>query len=207
MSLEYLLLGFLNQKVRSGYDLHKDLGDIFEYGWKADRRQIYYLLHKMEDKKWLEVEVIPQDDNPNKKIYHITPLGQEKLKLWIKTPLNGETAPFNWMGQLYLGYEVEIKDIIHVLENRCAQLEERIAAGAALLEEINQAVAAGANISKEMMFQIASLHHGFTYATTELQWARFAIEQFSELNDGQVKDREFVMKFVAQIQSMRREKP
>jgi PadR family transcriptional regulator, regulatory protein AphA len=87
MSLEHAILGFLNYKPLSGYDLKAVFDLSVQHFWPADQSQIYRTLAKLEDSGLTDVEIIEQDDRPDKKVYHITGSGREELHRWLTTPL------------------------------------------------------------------------------------------------------------------------
>ena len=76
MSLEYAILGFLNYHPYSGYDLKKVFDNLVRHFWPADQSQIYRTLSNLIQ-TWLgEMEVIEQNDRPDRKVYSITETGQ-----------------------------------------------------------------------------------------------------------------------------------
>jgi len=86
MSLEYAILGFLQYKPLSGYDLKKIFDTSVQHFWSADQSQIYRTLARLTEQGFAQVEVVPQDDRPDRKVYTITPAGSEALHAWIQGP-------------------------------------------------------------------------------------------------------------------------
>ena len=72
MSLEHAILGFLNYGPYSGYDLKKIFDISVQHFWPADQSQIYRTLSRLEDREWVDMDVIEQDDRPDRKEYRIT---------------------------------------------------------------------------------------------------------------------------------------
>ncbi len=89
MSLPHAILGFLNYAPMTGYDLKKAFDTSVRHFWPADQAQIYRTLKELMRQGWVTVEVVPQEDRPNRKVYHITEAGREELRRWLRTP----TAP------------------------------------------------------------------------------------------------------------------
>ena len=56
MSLEHAILGFLQYKPMSGYDLKKIFDTSVRHFWPADQSQIYRTLTRLADKGWAEQE-------------------------------------------------------------------------------------------------------------------------------------------------------
>jgi len=81
-TLSYGLLALLARNNSSGYDLMLKIQPF----WQAKHSQIYPLLSRMEEQHLLSAEWIQQTDKPDKKIYAITPLGEQRLKEWMQLP-------------------------------------------------------------------------------------------------------------------------
>ena len=92
MSLRHGLLGLLNYKPMTGYELDKEFKETLAYFWQAKASQIYRELYAMEEKKWLVSERIAQEDKPNKRVYTITDKGKFELLNWLSNPNDIENA-------------------------------------------------------------------------------------------------------------------
>lgn len=86
--LKYILLSYLWQRPRTGYELKLALDGSTGYFWHAYHSQIYNTLQKMEDEGWiLSYRDESEDDHLNRRIYEITPKGKEVAKEWLADPL------------------------------------------------------------------------------------------------------------------------
>jgi PadR family transcriptional regulator AphA len=133
MSLLYTILGFLNIEPMTGYDLKKNLDSSTQFFWHAKLSQIYPTLKKLEAKGLAEVEVVPQEGKPDKKVYSITEAGRQALIAWLNEPLD-ERNPIKsavFLRLFFLGI-LDKEDILSQL--RC-QLE----AQRARLKRVQQA--------------------------------------------------------------------
>ena len=86
MSLKHAILGFLNMRPFSGYDLWKVFGKSVNNYWSATHTQVYRTLAELAKDKMVDTEMVRQQSSPNKKIYHITYRGREELVKWLKPP-------------------------------------------------------------------------------------------------------------------------
>ena len=86
MSLDHAILGFLNYHPYSGYDLKKIFDTSVQHFWSADQSQIYRTLNRLTKQGFAEMEKIPQDDRPDRKVYHITEAGRSELLQWLSGP-------------------------------------------------------------------------------------------------------------------------
>ncbi len=86
MSLKHAILILLEQEPGTGYDIFKRFKNSLGYFWNAKHQQVYLELKKLYDAGWLDVEALPQDDKPDKKIYRVTQEGRNELKRWLEAP-------------------------------------------------------------------------------------------------------------------------
>ena len=86
MSLRYGLLGLLNYKSMTGYDLDAFFKKTIAFFWEAKTSQIYRELSSMEADGWLSSTIEIQTDRPNKKIYSITDKGRKEFQKWLSRP-------------------------------------------------------------------------------------------------------------------------
>src|SRR5512146_187920 len=86
MSLEFAILGFLNYHPYTGYDLKKIFDTSIRHFWPADQSQIYRTLARLTGLGFAKVEKVPQEDRPDRKVYHITEAGRAELLRWLASP-------------------------------------------------------------------------------------------------------------------------
>lgn len=122
MSLEHAVLGFLNYRPYSGYDLKKIFDASVIHFWPADQSQIYRTLARMNEKAWVEIEPIPQESRPDRKLYHITEAGRTELQRWLTTPLPPEVQRSAEMIKVFFAGELTDEEILAYFEQTAAQL-------------------------------------------------------------------------------------
>jgi DNA-binding PadR family transcriptional regulator len=91
MSLDHAILGFLNYCPLSGYDLKKVFDISIRHFWAADQSQIYRTLSRLTEKEWTSVDIVEQENRPDRKVYSITPAGREELLRWLNSPMPMES--------------------------------------------------------------------------------------------------------------------
>jgi DNA-binding PadR family transcriptional regulator len=84
--LKYVLLGSLNYKPMSGYDLKQFTDRSTSNFWHAELSQIYVTLKALEKDGLIKSSTTPQERRPDKRIYTITESGQRALNDWLITP-------------------------------------------------------------------------------------------------------------------------
>jgi PadR family transcriptional regulator AphA len=81
--LGYALLGLLARGEQSGYDLSQGLKDPVSYFWHAQHSQIYPELARLEAAAFVQHTRVEQSDRPDKKVYRLTPAGDDALRAWL----------------------------------------------------------------------------------------------------------------------------
>lgn len=127
MSLQHMLLGMLKDEPQSGYDLNKVFQYVIQYFWTTEQSQIYRALHQMREKGWVKIEHIIQEDNPNKKVYHLTETGREELNRWLRDPHPSAPARMVWLAQVHFSSDMDPQDLIGLLQHRLDYVREEIA--------------------------------------------------------------------------------
>jgi DNA-binding PadR family transcriptional regulator len=84
--LKHMLLGLLKQESRHGYDLKNAFENLLGGTWPLNIGQVYTTLARLERDGLVESETVPQDLLPDRKVYTITPAGEEELEIWLTEP-------------------------------------------------------------------------------------------------------------------------
>lgn len=83
MTIEYAILGLLNFRPLTGYDIKKMFAGSAVIYWSGNNNQIYTTLVKLHENELVTMEVELHADSPSRKIYSITAKGQAELKKWL----------------------------------------------------------------------------------------------------------------------------
>ena len=126
MSLDYAILGFVNERPRSGYDLKKAFDSSVAHFWPANQSQIYRTLARLTEAGMVEVRVIHQDGKPSRKVYHITDAGLAELRRWLSTPLPLSDWREAFLIQFFFADAISIEELVALLEARAAEHRARL---------------------------------------------------------------------------------
>ena len=180
MSLPHLILGLIHQKPDSGYDLNKRFQQTVAHFWTTDQSQIYRTLYKLLDEGWVEVELITQDDNPDKKIYSITESGAKALIDWLQKPLEDDIVIRDAStGQVYFGDALEPQQVIDLQEHYVNQGEAKLQTYYA----VEQAVFTGVKIEDcplGLELAHATLQYGIRFLEMEIIWRKELIQRIEK---------------------------
>lgn len=167
MSLEHAILGFLNYRPMTGYDLKKIFDASVRHFWPADQAQIYRTLARLSERGWAEMQLVEQSDRPDRKVYHLTGNGRAELQNWLAAPLPFEESRSAPLVQVFFAGQLDDEQIIAMLQRAA----EAIRAGLAQYERIPQQMEAYADYTqsrREFFFWMLTLEVGIQSARANL---------------------------------------
>lgn len=174
MSLDHAILGFLQYKPLSGYDLKAVFDDSVRHFWPADQSQIYRTLSKLADNGWLEVEVIEQNERPDRKVYHITESGRDELMRWLTSPIPEKRHRFTELVQVFFAGHLPDDEVMSMFQRFADHFREVIAHLEALPCGESKH---GADLlpDRDRFLMMLTLDYGITNAKANLEWVERAI--------------------------------
>lgn len=173
MSLEHAILGFLQYGPSSGYDLKSAFDQSVRHFWPADQSQIYRTLARLSEHGWAEIEVVEQDDRPDKKLYRITEAGRRELTDWLLNPplLKGGRNAF--LVQVFFAGRLPNENVLNLFR----QAADRLRTELAVLEDVpenSQAILSQAP-PREGFCWMLTLECGLHIAKAYLTWLESVI--------------------------------
>jgi DNA-binding PadR family transcriptional regulator len=169
MSLEYAILGFLNYRPLSGYDLKKVFDNSVRHFWPADQSQIYRTLARLAEKGLVEQEVFRGVDRPDRKEYRITPVGREALRGWLLSPLPSQEVRIAALIQVFFAGQLADEDVLALFERLAADARAVLA----IYDQIPQAAGTddpAMGPPRERFFWQLTLDYGVMSARADLVW-------------------------------------
>ncbi len=129
MKLEYFILGLLQTRPFTGYDLKKFLDTEGRFiRRRTPLSQIYNTLSRMTDAGWLQFKVEPQEGKPDRKVYSLTAAGKTYLMDWL-TATHEPSFRFQertLMGKIAFAYHVDNAIILQHLKTELAYRKKQI---------------------------------------------------------------------------------
>jgi len=128
MSLENALLGLLNNRPMTGYDLKKMLDHPIGFFWTAQMSQIYRELNKLEEKRLVKSEVETQAKRPNRKVYQITKERQETFLNWLnKFPDRlSELYRSKFLMRIFFSSKIKLDELAFEIKRYKKEIEEQL---------------------------------------------------------------------------------
>ena len=174
MSLTYATLATLMNQPYSGYDIAKQFGSSVGFFWQATHQQIYRELIKLQEHGWVNVETIPQEGRPNKKLYSLTRLGRQKITEWIAQPCNPHPTKNELMVKLFVGYLVDPHILVTELERHRQLHRDNLSVYQDFEQQYLQDLQ---QVSLDTKWQYLTIRYGICYETSWLAWCEEAIKE------------------------------
>ena len=134
MSLNHAILGFLNYRAITGYDLKKVFDVSVWHFWPADQNQIYRTLGQLESHQWVKMERVRQKEHPDCKVYHITDASRKELRRWLTVALSLTEFHDPAQVQFFIAGQLKDQEILEMFE-RSAYVQTSSRSGAMSLPE------------------------------------------------------------------------
>lgn len=127
MSLPHAILGVLEARPMTGYELTRFFQSTARWVWTAPQSQIYPLLRKLQDEGWIAGEDQVRGEKLQRTSYSLTVAGLSELRRWLGESYS-EPSVRDALLLKSLFFEMTEPEIARkVLEGHITELEDRIA--------------------------------------------------------------------------------
>jgi PadR family transcriptional regulator, regulatory protein AphA len=176
MSLDYAILGFLNYHPYSGYDLKKIFDVSIQHFWQADQSQIYRTLARLTEQGLVEVEKVPQDSRPDRKVYHITEPGRDALMRWLADPPPLGAPHSAPLVQVFFSGQLQDQVVLAKFEDYAATMQmilEQYERVPGIIGPFEEEIPS----PREHFFWMLTLENGINTMRANLEWAQSVIRR------------------------------
>lgn len=126
-TLKYAILGLINKKPSTGYDITKEFKKELGNFWRARHSQIYPELNKLEDEGLIEHEVIISGESLEKKVYSIKDKGKKDLFKWLeKDEEMVPTSKDKFRLRMYFLDDIDRERVIELLKSQLEQRKKKL---------------------------------------------------------------------------------
>jgi PadR family transcriptional regulator AphA len=181
----YIILGMLNAREMSGYDLKQQLDkNLYPCYESPAKSQIYGELRRLTQQGWSTVTEVPQTHRPDKRVYRITPAGRTALQQWLEGPdVEADSFKSPLLLRLFFGHLVPSEILAARLEERRQQLTKELAA----CEETERGLrtqlqASRANVS--LLHALLIVQFRMSMLQAAMTWSNDAVAQLTRHEGG-----------------------
>ena len=119
LTLEFILLGLLEQHPLHGYDLFRELNAIrgIRLIWNLKQSMLYALLDKLEADGLLQGLLIQGEARPSRREYSLTGEGRRAFGSWLQTPVeHGRDMRQDFLARLYFASRVGTETALTLID-------------------------------------------------------------------------------------------
>lgn len=126
MKSDDIILGILLESPSSGYEIKRKFSTIFVNFYNGSFGSIYPILHKLEQQKKVTVELIKQDNKPDKKIYSITENGKKTFLKYLDTQIEPRKIKWDFMIRMYYAEHLDFEERVTLIDSEIKKQQEEI---------------------------------------------------------------------------------
>lgn len=179
-TLGYALLARLARKPHSGYELLRALKRPIGFFWQAGQSQIYPELKRLEALGLVSFEVVEQTVRPAKKVYSLTPEGQEALRAWAVAPVEPEPGRNELLLKTYTIWLADPAQALELFRAQQARHLAQLAHYERILAELQQEHPGPIKVHEPLFGDYATLQIGLRYEREYGDWCRWMVEQLEQ---------------------------
>lgn len=166
--LKHGILGLLSYGSMTGYDVMLAFRDSLNFFWSANTSQIYRELQTLKSKGFVKEQIVEQKGKPDKKIFSITKVGREELKVWLcSNDMGNNNSPLCM--KTFFCAELSIDENIRRFTEQRARVQETLNRYEGV-EAITEAYAKQVNNPEAKLYWEMTLDYGRRYHKMLLDW-------------------------------------
>ncbi len=177
MEIQHTILGLLDVRPLSGYDLKKIMAESDLFYWSGNNNQIYRSLVSLHDQGLVSVETFFQESLPPRMVYSITPAGKAALReaVLAEPPLPEFRDPF--LIQLFWGDGLHGDELDALLARYADEIELQIRMRE---ERMNRKPALQARTPREELLWKRIASHNLARYQRELEWVNWVRQELKD---------------------------
>ena len=176
----YILLGLLDMRPMSGYDIKKILEISFRDIWSESYGNIYPTLKKFLTDGLAVKSREKQEGKPDRIVYTITPKGRKELTDWLSKPYEKRRVRDEFLMKLLFGNLLPLGDNIKLVESYQLQLAERLHYYRDQTREIER----NGITDQKILLEYIALRQGKYVQEAKIEWCREAISSLQQYSHG-----------------------
>ena len=137
-TLSYIILGLLGSHPMTGYDIKRAFDRSLATYWNAGNSQIYTTLKALAARGSVSVEVVEQVGRPNRRVYRLTPHGNQELGAWLMQPVPDRFTKDEFLTKLFFCGLADDETALRHLQTHLAAMREQLAEMEWVLREYGQ---------------------------------------------------------------------
>lgn len=174
-TLKYAILGLINRKPFTGYELAKEFNEELVHFWYAKHSQIYPELKKLTEEGLISFETVIQGEKLEKKLYTITMSGRREFQNWLKKEDPLEPTPKDiFRLKVYFADGMTKEQLLKHFKSQLRKRMKKLAFLKAMMERKKDI----SNVVSAEFGDFACLYGGLLRENAYVEWLRYCIKKF-----------------------------
>jgi DNA-binding PadR family transcriptional regulator len=166
--MEFVLLGLLTLRAMTVYEINKALERGISLFYSASFGSINAALEKMSEKGWITAQE-KVENGRNKKVYSLTPLGQQAFQEWLRSELQAEKVKDPALTRVYFMGFLPQAERIRILEGHLNNLRRTLDA-LTILQRESAAKLVPEDLRDVFDYQMLTLQYGCDFYSFNIAW-------------------------------------
>jgi len=181
LSLGNALLGLLNYRSMTGYDLKKTFDNTIDFFWSAQMSQIYRELNNLEKKGFVLSKIEAQEKRPDRKVYQLTEEGRNTFLNWLNKFPNqlSQNNRSRFLMRVFFSSKIKLDELAFEITRYKKEKENQLK----YLEKVQQGIN---DYSKDKKYKTETfyweliLKKGNKDNSAEIEWAEECLQLIEE---------------------------
>lgn len=176
MSLPHALLGLINYRPATGYELKAAFETSIHFFWNATLPQIYRTLKQMEADGWVVSNVEHQEKKPSRRVFSLTNAGRSEFQRWLAEPPGAIELRNPMLVKIFFGNQMSREQFAQQLRWWHEFHTELLGRFEKEIEPVIKRYSKLYGATKDAYYWRLSLDYGKRHARTVLNWCERALK-------------------------------
>lgn len=176
--MEFVILGLLTLHAMTVYEINKALERGVSLFYSASFGSINAAVGRMLEKGWISGQETVEHGR-NKRIFHLTPAGQEAFQEWLASEIEAEKVKDPALTRLYFMGFAPAQERIRVLEAHLEKLRRTLEA-LQLIHRQSAEVETPPGLEDARRFQLFTLDYGRAFYAFNIAWYQNLLDTLKE---------------------------
>jgi len=166
---KFALLGVLNLKPASGYDIKKFCDSTISHFWKENYSHIYSVLEQLKDDGFAEKE-IEMNEGKLRNVYRITALGRQRYIEWLGIPSEVPQERLEFLLKMFFSKDIPARSVVNRL-NESKEFCKSVLAQYELYERnMKRDLSDETKREKGLLFWYTTVRYGILDMKAKIMW-------------------------------------
>lgn len=179
---KYAILGILNLKPASGYDIKKYADSSINHFWSENYGHIYPVLRQLEQEGLAVKEPDIGGGKLPRHVYTITEAGRQALTDWLRVPPEQPQARHEFLLKLFFGSNVPTEVTLNRMAESRVFCLQMLADYAVIEETIRLCMAEKPEEARRIGFQLLTVRYGIRTMQATVDWLDEVIASLEDMN-------------------------